>query len=74
MNIKVIVKPDSRKTEILDHDAENDIFHIAISKPAENNKANLELIKFLSKLYKAKVSIITGKTSKKKLVRIQPVS
>lgn len=36
----------------------------------EKGKANLEIIKFFSKEYKKDVRIVSGKTSKVKLVRV----
>ncbi|MEK6840116.1 MAG: DUF167 domain-containing protein [Nanoarchaeota archaeon] len=66
--IEVIVKPRAKRTEIL-QESETQL-KIAIKAPPEDNKANLELIKFLSKQYRCKVEIIKGHTSKKKLIRL----
>lgn len=64
----VIVKPNSRKTEILSWDGKE--MKVAVSEPAENNKANIALIKFLSKKLGKIVRITSGLTSKKKLLLI----
>jgi len=43
---------------------------VDVAAPPEDNKANREIIKFFSKLTKKKVTILTGLTSKKKVLRI----
>jgi uncharacterized protein len=68
--LSVIVKPNSRKTELLGFNDEKNAFKIAISEPAENNKANKELIRFISKLLKRKVLIEKGEKSMEKILRI----
>lgn len=50
-----------------------EILSVAISAPAEKNKANKELIKFLSKEFATisdKVSIISGSSDRLKLIKI----
>jgi hypothetical protein len=50
-----------------------EILSIAISAPAEKNKANKELIKFLSKEFKVasnNISIISGSGDRLKLIKI----
>lgn len=66
--ITIKVKPNASETKIISQ-RENE-FTIAIAAPAEQNKANIELIKFLSKHFKADVKIIRGLKSKNKLVKI----
>ncbi len=68
--LKIIVKPNSSSNEILGFDSEKQALKISIAAPADKNKANLELIKFLSKLLKKKVRIKTGLKSKEKIVCI----
>ena len=63
--INVKVKPNSRKNDIID--SNNDIFTIAIKEKAENNKANIELMKYVKKISGVNVKII-GKTSKNKVL------
>jgi len=67
-HLSVVVKPNSRKTEIIE--IKDNVAKIALSAPAEENKANIELIKFVSKLLKRKVEIISGKTNKKKILKL----
>lgn len=69
LNIKV--KLSSRETSILCK--EDDYLIIQIAAPPVDNKANNELIALLSKTYKAKkenISIIKGKSSTTKTVKI----
>lgn len=68
--LSVVVKPDSKKTEILDYDSIKNAVIVSVSAPADKNKANIELIKFFSKLLKTKVSIKSGLKSKTKILRI----
>lgn len=64
----VKVRPNAPKTRIAAE--EGDKLTIEIAAPAEQNKANIELIKFLSRHFKTKVEILRGLTSKNKVVRI----
>ncbi len=66
--IKVRVKPNSLKTEILGF--KENLLLINIKASPENNKANIELVKFLSKLTKKKVILISGFNKKEKWVLI----
>lgn len=66
--ITVKVKPNAPETRIISQ-GENELT-IAIAAPPEQNKANIELIKFLSKHFKGKVEILRGLTSKNKIVRV----
>ena len=62
--VRIIVKPNAKKTEIL---GEIDgILKVSVAAPAEGNKANLEIVKFFSKLTGKRVRIVSGLTSKKK--------
>lgn len=67
---RVIVKPNAEKTEVLGYDKERQAIKIAVMAQADKNKANLELIKFLSKRLKRKVCIKSGLTGRKKIVCI----
>ncbi|MDD5331591.1 MAG: DUF167 domain-containing protein [Candidatus Nanoarchaeia archaeon] len=63
LNIKV--KPNSKKNEIILKDGN---YEIKIKAPPEDNKANLELVKFLSKEFKTKIRIKAGFTGKNKII------
>jgi uncharacterized protein len=69
--LKIIVKPNSSKNEIKDYDKNRGALRVNIKAPAENNKANIEVIKFFSKLTKKEVKIVLGLTSKKKILNIE---
>ncbi len=66
---EVKVKPNARENKILEKTGNK--LKVAVNAPAQEGKANQELIKFLSKKLKAKVEIIRGKTSSRKIVRIE---
>ena len=66
--LKVKVRANSYENKILDYDEERDMLNVSIKAPAVKNKANLELIKFLSKLTKKRASIVRGLNSKTKVV------
>jgi len=66
---KVIVRPNSSKSRIIGFDENKQAYRVNIKAPAEKGKANMELIKFFSKLLKKKPEIIKGKTSREKLVK-----
>jgi len=67
--INVIVKTNASETKIIS-ETESEI-KLAVAAPAEQNKANIELIKFLSKKFGKNVKILRGLTSKKKLVSLE---
>ncbi len=66
--IWVKVKPNSPKTSITG--MENNILAIQLNAPPENNRANIELIKFLSKATGKEVRIISGFNKRLKLIAI----
>ena len=65
----VRVKPNSPETKILSQ-SDSEII-LAVAAPAEQNKANIELIKFLGKHLNGDIKILRGLTSKTKLIRVQ---
>ena len=69
--MRIIVKPNSPKTKILDYDESKQAYRVAIAAPASENKANIEVIKFFSKLSKKKVRITNGRTSKLKTLKFE---
>ncbi|MBI2548530.1 YggU family protein [Candidatus Woesearchaeota archaeon] len=68
--ITVIAKPNAPKTELLSYDAERNAYRIAVHAPPEKGKANHELIKFLGKLTKRNVILVSGKTAKEKVFKL----
>jgi uncharacterized protein len=68
--LKLLVKPNSPKTEVLGYDEPKKALKIALHAQPEKGKANLELIKFFKKEFKKDIKIISGLTSKEKLIKI----
>jgi uncharacterized protein (TIGR00251 family) len=66
----VIAKPNSPKNKILGYDSERKAYKVAIAAPAKDGKANIELVKFLSKELKKKVKIKSGFTGKRKIISV----
>ena len=64
----MIISPNSQKDEIVGFDKEKDVYLIKIKAKAEDNKANIELIKFLSKALGRKVRIKSGLKSREKII------
>ncbi len=69
--LKIVVKPNSQKNEITAWDNENQALKVNIKAMPEKGKANIAIIKFLSKLLKKKIIIHSGKTSRTKILLIQ---
>ena len=78
--LKVVVKPNANKTEVMELNVCNIggnskcnnscVVKIAVKAIPDKNKANIELVKFLSKLLKKKVRIVSGMKSKEKVLEI----
>ena len=58
--------PSTKAVEVMDDES----IKIDIAAPAEGGKANTELIKYLEKECGADVEIVSGRTSRHKLMRI----
>ncbi len=69
--VQILVKPNAKKDEMLGWDEQRKAFRVAIAAPAEENKANIAVIKFFSKLTKKQVRILSGLRSKEKVLLIQ---
>ena len=68
---KIIVKPNSNKNEVMGYDGERGAYRVNIKAKPEDNKANIEVIKFFSRLLKRRVKIIKGLKGKEKLLRVE---
>ena len=68
--LSVIVKPNSKKNELVGYDKEKNTIKVNIKAEPEQNKANVEVIKFFSKLLKKNIKIVSGLASKKKVLKI----
>ena len=69
MRIKIKVKPNSGRQEIEKISEEE--YKVFLKSPPEDNKANKELVKLLKKEFKRDIKIVSGSTSRKKLVEIK---
>jgi uncharacterized protein (TIGR00251 family) len=67
-SLKIIVKANAAKTEIISFDEARRALRVNVHAPPRDNEANLEIIKYFSKLLKKKVTIKTGQKSKEKLL------
>ncbi len=65
---KVIIKPNSLTNDIKGFDKDRNAYLVSIKSEPINNKANIELIKFLSKVLGKRVKIKSGFKSKEKIV------
>ena len=68
---KILVKPNSKENKIERFDKERHAYIIHIKAKPEDNKANTEIIKFLSRLLKRKVSILSGFKSREKIIQVE---
>ena len=69
--VEILVKPNAKRDELLGFDDARKAWRVAVSAPAEDNKANIAVVKFFSKLTGKKVRIAVGLTSKQKVLLIQ---
>ena len=69
-HLKIIVKPNSPKTEVIGFDENKKALRIRVHAKPEDGEANAEIIKFFSKQLKKKVFIKSGFKSKEKLLEI----
>ncbi len=69
MRVKVCVKPNASRSEVIGY--EDDCLVVRVAAPPREGKANKELLKILKKYFKAKkVEIVSGHTSKVKIVEV----
>ncbi len=70
MKISVRVKPNSKKEKI---ERTGDLLTVYVKEPAQENKANLAVIKLLAEHFnvpKSQISIVSGPKSKQKIVEV----
>ncbi|NPA39966.1 MAG: YggU family protein [Thermodesulfobacteria bacterium] len=76
MILEVKVKPGAGK-DLIKSFKEPNFLEVTLKAKAENNQANESLIKFLRKTFKIpeeSIKIVKGRTSRKKLVKIEGLS
>lgn len=76
MKISIKVIPNAKQNEISDdsNESKTRIIKIRVTQPPEDGKANKAAIELLAKYFKVKksaVSIISGETSRNKIVEIE---
>jgi len=72
MILKIKIRPNSGKQEIIR--VSEDEYAVSLKKPAEDNKANIELLKLLKKHFKitaGDIKIIKGLKSRNKIIEIK---
>ncbi|MBN2052450.1 YggU family protein [Candidatus Woesearchaeota archaeon] len=70
-SLRIIVKPGKKQNYVLGYDLEREAVIVEIKAPAQDNKANKEVIKYFYKLLKRHVKIKSGYTSHVKVLLIQ---
>lgn len=68
--VRVRVRPSSSRNNLLRYDEASNTLHVAVQAPPVDNKANLALVKLLSRQFKQPVRLVSGNKSKNKLVQI----
>ena len=69
--LKIIVRPNSSENKIIGYDESRKAVKVNIAAKPEENKANMEVIKFFSRLLKKRVKIKSGFISKEKLLLLK---
>jgi uncharacterized protein len=69
-SLTILVKPNSSKNEITGYDDVRCAVKVNIKAPAEDNKANVEVVKFFRKQLGREIRIISGLKNKIKILKI----
>jgi uncharacterized protein (TIGR00251 family) len=69
-SVTVTVKPNAKSSELLGHDPTLGTFRVAIKAPPRKGAANKELVRFVSKMVGKRVEIVSGFSSRTKVLRI----
>lgn len=76
IQIKIVVKPNSKQQEIK-IDSEEKYIQISVKSPPDKGKANKELLKLLAKQLEiptSNLSIVSGQTSRDKIILVTDIS
>jgi hypothetical protein len=68
--LSVIVTPNTKKTAVLAWDEARQALRVSVEAPPERNRANVELVKFLSRLFGKRVELVAGATGRRKILRL----
>lgn len=71
--LNVLVKPNSGKNKVVGYDDSRDAVKINIKAEPEKGKANAELVKFLRKLTKKEVRVVSGHTIRQKVIKLEDI-
>ena len=71
LTIKIYIKPNSKKNEFCGFDKDKGCFIFRIKAPAIDNKANIALIDYVKKDFKADCKLISGEKSKIKILAVE---
>ena len=66
----VSVIPNSSRSKVVAYDPQSNVLKVALKAPPSKGKANAELVRFLFRFLRKEIEIISGKTSKKKCIKI----
>ncbi len=72
MKISIRVKPNSKENQV-EETGPNELL-VRVKAPPQENKANQEVVKILSKYFqvpRSRISIVSGLQSKQKIVKIE---
>ena len=64
------VKTNANNTKLKEFNNSKKSYLMEVAAPPQDNKANLEIIKYFKKNLKKDIRILSGLTSKKKLIRL----
>ena len=67
--LHISVKPNAKKTEVLSYDSITRIVKISVAAPADKDKANKELLRFVSKQLGKRVVFVSGLRSREKVLK-----
>ena len=67
MYIEIKVKPNSRENKI-EFDNDKNIYIVFVKEKAEDNKANIAVLKLMNKKFGKRFRIIKGATSREKVL------
>ena len=63
---KIIVRTNKAETKITKE--QDNVIYLDVHAPAHDNKANIEILKFLKKRFKTQLKIVKGLKSKEKII------
>jgi len=68
--VRILVKTGASETKIKEFDVEKGVWRVDVAAMPLENEANIEIVKFFSRLTKKQVRILSGLTSKEKVLLI----